>query len=193
MPQLINARHEMFARGLSMGKTQLQAYSDAGYEHSSSNAHTMARRPDIVERVKELIDERGVFGNSDADMDMDAAKEKLQADGTVDPIWVLTMLMDNVKLARDSGQFAASNKALELLGKEIGLFQEGNKGRNDADKEKQAEEAAKRSNAIPVEAVNRLLDKLGFDGTIDLKTMEPVSTPKKRGRPTTAIRNDHAQ
>jgi hypothetical protein len=36
--------------------------------------------------------------------------------------WVLEQLVDNLKLAKDTGQLAPANRAAELLGKELGMF-----------------------------------------------------------------------
>jgi phage terminase small subunit len=38
--------------------------------------------------------------------------------------WVLSELQENHRLARSEGEYAASNKALELLGKHIGMFKD---------------------------------------------------------------------
>lgn len=38
MPALTNPRHERFAQGLAKGKTQAEAYADAGYKPSEPNA-----------------------------------------------------------------------------------------------------------------------------------------------------------
>jgi hypothetical protein len=38
--------------------------------------------------------------------------------------WVLERLVDNAKAAREAGDFGPSNQALNLLGKELGMFVE---------------------------------------------------------------------
>ena len=54
----LNARHEAFCRGLAEGKSQLEAYRDAGYSGSdnvvSAGAAQLIRNLKIVARVKEL-------------------------------------------------------------------------------------------------------------------------------------------
>lgn len=190
MARLSNVRHELFATYLSQGKSQLESYELAGFNTNgqTSNACTLARRPEIQARIAELIDERvarqtGVSVN--ADLEHQQAINTALETGEIDRGWIIMMLMENTRLAREAGQFAASNKCLELLGREIGMFQEGNaRDREKAAAEKQIE-AEKRQNSIPVDKVNALLERLGYAGPpIDTEILTPVPPPekKKRGR-----------
>jgi hypothetical protein len=57
MPVLENVRHERFAQELAKGKTQEQAYIDAGYSEIGARANASAciiANHNIVERVAEL-------------------------------------------------------------------------------------------------------------------------------------------
>ena len=54
MPPLPNPRQEQFALGLAEGKSQSQAYADAGYSPSRSSAHRMRTYANIQERIDEL-------------------------------------------------------------------------------------------------------------------------------------------
>jgi phage terminase small subunit len=60
MPVLKNPRYERFAQGVAKGKSQHDAYIYAGYAPNQkpkdvrSNAGTLARRPEIAERIIEL-------------------------------------------------------------------------------------------------------------------------------------------
>jgi hypothetical protein len=182
MGQLTNVKHELFCRGLAAGKSQSQAYADAGYEKSTTNSSVMARRPDIKERVAELLEEKEqrFNGGPNGDLDYEAAVERARGEAVIDPGWVIAELMENAKLARDAGQYAASNKALELLGKEVGLFQEGNKDKKALEDEAKQEQQKRAQTAIPLDKVNKLLDNIGFTGQVDLQTMEAVpAKPKK--------------
>lgn len=59
MPQLNDARQEALAQGLAAGKTQLLAYTEAGYKGTTTAAATKAaNRPDILVRKAEIIRER---------------------------------------------------------------------------------------------------------------------------------------
>ena len=57
MPVLENVRHERFAQELAKGKTQEQAYIDAGYAASGARGHAarlLVANGNIAERVAEL-------------------------------------------------------------------------------------------------------------------------------------------
>jgi hypothetical protein len=47
-------KHEMFARALAKGASQVEAHREAGYSGHRGNASKLARDPRIVERVAEL-------------------------------------------------------------------------------------------------------------------------------------------
>lgn len=58
---LNDARHEKFAQLLTEGRSQLEAYVDAGYKPQKSNAARLASRPDVAARVtwlKSVVAER---------------------------------------------------------------------------------------------------------------------------------------
>jgi hypothetical protein len=55
MPQLPNDKEERFAHGLASGMSAPKAYVAAGWAASRSRPAILARRPHIVERVRELI------------------------------------------------------------------------------------------------------------------------------------------
>jgi phage terminase small subunit len=54
MPPLPNPRQEQFALGLAEGKTQSQAYADAGYSPNRGNAVRMKTYESVQARVAEL-------------------------------------------------------------------------------------------------------------------------------------------
>ena len=167
----------MFAIGRAQGKSQAQAYRDAGYGDSGANASTLQKRPEVQARIDELIEERTKFRSTfvdNNDLDHLAAVDDAMKSGEISRAWVIKELMDNVKLARDANQFSASNQALKMLGEEIGMFQVKSK---DPTGGKDGEE---KEPALPVDvgAINKLLTKHGYNGpTIDLtmkSTPEPV-------------------
>jgi len=129
MTALTNPRHERFAQELAKGKTASEAYVTAGYKESRANASTLRQNQNILDRVSELLKEH----------------ESIHAQATADAVksvgltkqWVIETLMDNVAKAmqakaatNDEGQPIGeyqyqgnvANKALELLGKELGMF-----------------------------------------------------------------------
>lgn len=167
MTALANTRWELFCIGVVQGKTQKQAYRDAGFtETGDSAASGLIKRPEIKARIAELIEEKTQFSGKtlggDGDLDAKGSLAYFETTGEIDKNWVIQQLMENMRLARDAGQFSAANKVLELLGKEAGMFLDKPKAPADAKKDK--EQAA-----IPVDRVNAILDQLGYAGPpIDL-------------------------
>jgi phage terminase small subunit len=118
MPALDNPRHERFAQELAKGKSADEAYQLAGYSENRGNATRMKANESVHARVQELTER---------------AAEK----AVLTKSWVIERLMTNAERAlqevavRDSegnqtGEFeyegAVANRALELLGKELGMF-----------------------------------------------------------------------
>src|SRR5262249_28671973 len=118
MPVLPKNRHELFAQGLAKGLGIGAAYEAAGYKPSPAAATRLSENVKLRERVAEL-----------------QAASAEQA--TVDRRWVLERLKENVERCMQATpvldhegnptgkyKFAgnAANKALELLGKELGMF-----------------------------------------------------------------------
>ncbi len=131
MPILKNARYEKFAVGLADGLSQEKAYVGAGFSPNSArgSASTLIKQfPHILKRRDEILGER----------------EKIHAVSTVkacealavDKKYVINQLIDNCIKAKigdpilnKEGQVVghkpnipASNQALMLLGKELGMF-----------------------------------------------------------------------
>ena len=105
MPALGNARHERFAQELAKGKSASEAYVLAGYEESRSAASRLSANVNVQARVDEL-------------------KERAAANVSLTREWVLEQLVDNASKAKAAGDFGPSNQALNLLGKELGMFVE---------------------------------------------------------------------
>lgn len=103
MGALSNPRHERFAQELAKGKSQSEAYQTAGYEPSEPNASRLTRNDKVQARVAEL--------QARAVENVMLSRE-----------WVLEQLVDNATKAKQAGDFGPSNQALNLLGKELGMF-----------------------------------------------------------------------
>ncbi len=117
---LENARHERFAQELAGGKTADEAYVLAGYKENRGNAATLKANQSIADRVAEL--------------------QARAADGVGLPRqWVIERLVENANRAMqaeavttsdgaETGEYRyegnVANRALELLGKELGMFVE---------------------------------------------------------------------
>lgn len=119
MPVLGNQRHERFAQELASGKTADEAYVLAGFKANRGNASVLKSKQSISSRVEEI--------NSKAAADVGLSKQ-----------WVIERLVENANRAmqaveirdKDGGtgeykyEGSVANKALELLGKEIGMFKD---------------------------------------------------------------------
>lgn len=119
MPILTNSRHERFAQELAKGKSACDAFVAAGFSANRGNAARLNANESIVKRVEEI--------NARAAADVGLSKQ-----------WVIERLIENTNRAmqaveiRDkdgaTGEYkyegSVANKALELLGKEIGMFKE---------------------------------------------------------------------
>jgi phage terminase small subunit len=129
MPILSNPRHERFAQEFANGVSATEAYERAGFARNRVSAHRLKQKPNIGERVSELLKQR----------------EHINAQATAKAIektaltkeWVIARLIENANRAmqnvpvldrngRPTGEYRyegqVANKALELLGKEIGMF-----------------------------------------------------------------------
>src|SRR5262245_1003515 len=118
MPVLPNNKHELFAQGLAKGLSADAAYEQASYKPNRGNAARLKANESISRRVKEL---------------QEAAAEKV----VLTKQWVLDRLKEVVERAMQvepvldregnpTGEYAfqgnVANKALELIGKELGMF-----------------------------------------------------------------------
>ncbi len=116
MPVLSDPKREKFASLLSSGKSLTEAYKSAGYnaKHPGKAGSALAKRADVKSRVEEL---RRKISNEVARQT--AHKVALTKE------WVIEKLVENAQEALSvKGGSAVANRALELLGKELGLFRE---------------------------------------------------------------------
>lgn len=143
MPALQNARHERFAQNLAKGMSQDAAYEAAGYKANRGNASTLASDQNVSKRVAELSERA--------------------ADAVVlSKSWVIERLIQNVDRAMQveeikrgdegTGEYkydgSVANKALELLGKEIGMFVDRKEIRTGALDDLDAEQRTRLRDAI---------------------------------------------
>jgi len=119
MPILNNQRHELFAQELAKGKSADEAYVLAGFKANRGNASVLKAKQNISKRVEEI-------------------QARAAADVGLSKKWVIEKLISNVERAMQAeeikdanggtGEYkyegSVANKALELLGKEIGMFKE---------------------------------------------------------------------
>lgn len=131
MPTLINAKYEIFAQELSKGARYIDAYEKAGFKRSAGAASQLNRRPEIKKRIQEIQQAR-------IKTEFDASENAARALG-IDKKWVLERLRFNAERALrgqpvfdengvQTGKFtgrpdgATANRALQLIGMELGMF-----------------------------------------------------------------------
>lgn len=114
MAILSNSRHEAFAHGLARGKMVDVAYVEAGYSANRGNGSRLNRNAGVIERVIELT------------ALVEKMRERTINAGMLTRAWVIEQLIGVVLNARsqEKPDFAGANKALHLLGLELGMFVE---------------------------------------------------------------------
>jgi hypothetical protein len=106
MPVLTNPRHELFAQLVVSGKSLTESFLSAGF--SQGNAASCARRLSRNEQVRTRI----------AELQSVAAQVAITR-ATIDRDWVLSGLRE---IAENGESEGARVRALELCGKELGMF-----------------------------------------------------------------------
>src|ERR1700687_1690399 len=111
MGLLDNPRHEQFAQLVAAGHSPARAYAAAGYEEKT--AYTcgprLFKQPEVRSRVSEL---------------QQAVTSTSITCAALNREFVITELKDNALKAKQHQEWSASNRALELLGRELGMFVE---------------------------------------------------------------------
>lgn len=119
MGRLSNDKHEAFAQALAKGTSAFEAMKEAGYRPDRGNASRLTANDSIRTRVAEL-------------------QERAATNVVISREWVIERLVENVNRAMQAveirnqdggtGEYkydgSVANKALELLGKELGMFVE---------------------------------------------------------------------
>lgn len=109
MPRLKNDRHEAFAVEYAVTQHGTKSALAAGVSAASAAtaAVRLLKRADVRKRIAEL--KRDVT---------DRTLMRVSADRS----WVLQQLVENAEDAKEARDRAARNRALELIGKELGMF-----------------------------------------------------------------------
>jgi len=129
MPALLNSRRELFAQAVADGKTVSDAYAMAGFKPHRANAAKLRHNTEISERVGELLAERETIHAQ-------AVAKAIEATGITkeqvirDLIEVKDRALQKVEVldreGKPTGEFkfegGVACRALELLGKELGMF-----------------------------------------------------------------------
>lgn len=124
MPILKNAKHEMFAHSIAKGSSPGKAYSAAGYtgKGADQSAAKLLKNTKIISRIEEIKSNIAQIAESKAG---------------IDKAYVLGMLQKNLEIAMQKHSIIGvngkskyvyegnvANRALELMGKELGMFKE---------------------------------------------------------------------
>jgi len=111
---LRNARHERFCQAFASGNTLEKAHEIAGYNPDRRNAWILRQRDDISRRIDVILKQRDV-----ASADEITKASEIAAVTRAD---VLVMLLEDHKAAKILKQMGPAIRAVELLGKELGMF-----------------------------------------------------------------------
>lgn len=128
---LKNAKHEHFAQLVSNGESAPRAYVLAGYSENGAEqgSSRLLKNVEVCSRVAHLRKFK-------EEIHAQTVVKAFEASGLTKE-WIIEQLMDNVAMAKAAepvldhegnpiGEYktnlAAANKALELLGKEVGMF-----------------------------------------------------------------------
>jgi phage terminase small subunit len=106
---LKNSCHEAFAQHIVEGRTATAAATLAGYSEKSARfqGSHLATNPNIRARIEEL---------------KARTSEKTVTTSGITKAWVLSQLRENAVQGVAEGQRAPAIRALELIGKELGMF-----------------------------------------------------------------------
>ena len=114
MPVLANVKHERFANHIAGGMTQAEAYKSAGFraKHLDSAASKLAKKAEVADRIQELT-----ARISKATVRRVAERVAITKEIIIQELW------ENAQRGRDvRGGSAVTNRALELLGQELGML-----------------------------------------------------------------------
>jgi hypothetical protein len=131
VPALTNPKYERAAQLLASGQTKADAYKGAGFSYKPASASRLFNRPEIVERIAEIIADNVSAQRKGQEIAVKKAGVTIE--------WVLERLKFNAERAlrgqpvldangRHTGQFmgkidgAVANRALELIGQHLGMF-----------------------------------------------------------------------
>lgn len=123
MARLSNDRHELYARHRAKGMIPSKAALAAGFAAGSSTTH-LEQDAEIVTRIAELMDEIKAQREAQRHAAIEAAKVVGQLTG-VTRSWVIQQLAEVAQIAKQDGDYKESISALELIGKDFGMFSGG--------------------------------------------------------------------
>ena len=130
MPELENERWERFAQLCAIGdKHAYECYIEAGFntgdkKQAASHASKLKKKPEVAARISELeesIREKGLEG---AGLTREYVIDQLRENVEMAKLAVPITDKDGNPTGEYKQNLPAANKALELLGKEVGMFKD---------------------------------------------------------------------
>lgn len=112
---LTNPKWEAFAVAYAEHGNGTRAAIDAGYSEGS-NKNSAAQRGVWLLKKQEV--------KARIDQIREGIRRKALASSSISRTWILEKMKENAEIALERGDRAAANRALELLGREYGLFTE---------------------------------------------------------------------
>lgn len=167
MPVLSNAKHERFSQEIASGKGPSEAYGIAGFASKSAkgtsvNASRLLAQTSVQNRVNELLEERELVHSQ--------ATAKAIEKVSLTKEWILAKLVENAERAMQAkavldeeggsiGEYqyqgSVANRALELLGKELGMFVDRKEIGKPGEFEEMSADELRTSIARDLEAIGR--------------------------------------
>lgn len=115
---LANFKHERFVNLLARGFTVAEAWAKLGYSEFINNAYRLKGSPKVAARLKFLLDraaEKSI---------VDASYIKDQMARVVELALATEINEHGQEVLGPTGNLSAANRALELLGREAGIFKD---------------------------------------------------------------------
>jgi len=111
MPVLDRANWEVYAQNRAAGKNKSVSARNAGYSDSCAHvqASRLEKKPEVIARIRELSDR----ANNIAVANVQISRE-----------WVLSELVSLEAIAKQKQQVSSATRCVELVGKELGMFQD---------------------------------------------------------------------
>jgi hypothetical protein len=100
---------------MAEGKSAVDAHEAAGYRRNSHNAGVLSRRDDIRARVSELLAER-------QQREAQATQIAVERAGLTKESVIRGLIQNAEKALKAKEGSPVANRALELLGKDLGMF-----------------------------------------------------------------------
>jgi len=134
---LANPKHETFCREIARGTPVNEAYLRAGHAETpstASSARSLKCQPEIQKRISEILDYEkfGVQREMQQDAESKLAEARrlnaenrdlcAQMSDLIKRVDVINLLLADREAAREHNQFSAAIKAVELIGRELGMF-----------------------------------------------------------------------